>query len=76
MLTGGKEWLARLSREEAEVMELVGPGRFRISTADGSEEVAGDHWLIVGGCLLIRSPQGNDLRCWAAGAWNGVELVG
>ncbi len=75
-LAGGSQYLNSLDREQREVVEVVGPGRFKVSTDDGAEEVAGDHWLIVGGALVIRSPQGNDLRCWAAGCWQGIELIG
>jgi hypothetical protein len=75
-LAGGSQYLNSLDREQREVVEVVGPGRFKVSTDDGAEEVAGDHFVLVNGCLLIRSPQGNDLRCWAAGCWQGIELIG
>ena len=75
-LAGGKEWLQRLPREEAEVMELVGPGRFRVSTDEGAVEMAADHFVLVDGALVLRSPSGNDLSLWAAGAWSRVELIG
>ncbi len=55
---------------------MVGIATFKVTTADGAEEVQGDHWLIAAGCLVVRSPGGNDLRCWAAGCWSRVELVG
>jgi hypothetical protein len=58
------------------VAEVVGIATFKVTTADGAEEVQGDHWLIAAGCLVVRSPGGNDLRCWAAGCWSRVELVG
>ena len=75
-LAGGVQYLNSLDREQREVAELVGCAAFKVTTADGSIELQGDHWLIVAGCLVIRSPQGNDLRCWAAGCWQGVELIG
>ena len=46
-LAGGKEGLQRLPREEAEVMELVGPGRFRVSTDDGAVEEEKDLVIIT-----------------------------
>jgi hypothetical protein len=76
-LAGGSQWLASLPREERELAELVGPGRFKVTTADGVEEVAADHFVVLdSGALVIRSPQGNDLSVWAAGCWSRVELVG
>lgn len=75
-LAGGREWLQTLPREEAAAAELIGPGRFRITAGNGAEEVQGDHWIVVDGALILRSPQGNDLSMWAAGAWSRVELIG
>ena len=75
-LAGGRDWLNTLDRAEAAAAELIGPGRFRVTASGGEMEVQGDHWLIVAGALVVRSPQGNDLRAWAAGCWEGVELIG
>ena len=75
-LAGGRDWLNTLDRAEAAAAELIGPGRFRVTASGDEVEVQGDHWLIVAGALVIRSPQGNDLRAWAAGCWEGVELIG
>ncbi len=75
-LAGGSQFLNQLDREQREVAEAVGIATFKVTTGDGSDEVQGDHWLIVAGCLVVRSPGGNDLRCWAAGCWSRVELVG
>jgi hypothetical protein len=75
-LAGGSQYLNTLDREQREVAEVVGIATFKVTTNDGAEEVQGDHWLIVSGSLVVRSPGGNDLRCWAAGCWQGVELIG
>jgi hypothetical protein len=75
-LAGGNDWLNTLPREEREEAALVGPGRFKVSTDEGAVEMAADHFVLVDGALVLRSPQGNDLSLWAAGAWSRVELVG
>ena len=75
-LAGGRDWLNTLDRAEAAAAELIGPGRFRISTDDGAVEMGADHFVLVDGALVLRSPQGNDLSLWAAGAWSRVELIG
>ena len=55
---------------------MIGPGRFRVSTDEGAVEMGADHFVLVDGALVLRSPQGNDLSLWAAGAWSRVELIG
>lgn len=75
-LAGGRDWLNTLDRGEAAAAELIGPGRFRVTANEGAIEMAADHFVLVDGALILRSPQGNDLSCWAAGAWSRVELIG
>ncbi len=75
-LAGGSQYLNQLDREQQQLAELVGIGRFKVTTADGVEEVTGDHWVLVAGALVVRSPQGNDLHLFAAGCWKRVELIG
>ncbi len=77
VLAGGSQYLNTLDREQREVAEVVGIATFKVTTADGVEEVAADHFVVLdSGALVIRSPQGNDLSVWAAGCWSRVELVG
>ncbi len=75
-LAGGSQFLNQLDREERELAELVGIAKFKVTTTDGVEEVAGDHWVLVDGALVVRSPLGNDLHLFAAGSWTRVELIG
>ena len=74
-LAGGREWLLTLGPEEKELAQNVGPGVFQVFTADGTKEIAADHFvLLAGGALVLRGPATNELAVFAPGCWQGIEV--
>ena len=75
---GAAEYLRSLPPDEAELVEQIGAGLFRVSLNDGSMiELQADVGEVLEiGVLLLKSTQGEVIRAWAAGVWLGWELLG